>query len=1023
MMTNNYLANFINSSQNQGEELINGATQPKLPNQIKTWLLTLLVSVFSFGWAFAQERTITGVVKDNTGFGLPGVSVYVKGTTKGTITDGEGKYTLSGVPEGATLTIQAVGYLSQDIAVGAGSTLDIELAEDVTRLNEVVVVGYGTQLKKDVTGSVTALTTKDFNPGPITNPLQQLNGRAAGVNINQVGNEPGVTPNIRIRGVTSLISDGANDPLVVVDGVQGNLGLLNQIPPSEIESIDILKDASATAIYGSRGASGVILVTTKRGQEGSTSIEYSGVFSVETIAKSLDVMNADQYRSAAQSLGITDFDRGGNTNWLDQVSRTGNTQTHNLAFGGGNKNFNYRASGTAILQKGIIENSGSENFIGRVQATQRGFNDKLTLTYNLNLATLDRDFNGPGAIGGVFSTRPTNPVFAQDGSYDFDNTLFSYTNPVARVREIIDTDKTNSLFGSMKLDYEVIDGLTATVFGSWRLTDRTYKNYESRIATFGGRSNNGIGIRETNRSDERLFNFILNYRKVFGKHSLDAIFVNEWQKGVFEGNRIRGIGFPNDILGADAIQNAELYPSDPNDPNPRSYKNDRTLSSFLGRVNYSFDDKYLLTASFRRDGSSVFGANNRWANFISASAAWRISQESFMKNQKIFQDLKIRVGFGITGNQNGLDPLGSVLRSAATGQTFFGGNLINNYSITQNANPDLKWETRQMFNAGIDFTMLNNKLSGTIDGFYGTTTDLLFEFRGLPVPPFLVDRIRANVGEIVNQGLELSLNYRLLDTKDLTVSLGGNFTTIRTRVTSLQGTLPSYNDYALDDDNIAWGGEDIIGVGGQNNDMSYLIVGQSLGTFYLFKHAGIDDNGRQIIVDLNGNGRIDQGRESGDRYIAGQALPKFTYAFTPSIRYKNFDLNMVIRGAYGHKVYNVQRARLSLLNRVGQSNVMSDALSIGMRNVADESASDFWLEDGGFTRLENLTIGYNMNTANMGVIKNLRLSFTTNNLFVISGYRGIDPEIRNNGGNGAGLDTGIYPRTRNFAVGLNVTFK
>jgi TonB-dependent starch-binding outer membrane protein SusC len=983
---------------------------------IKFYLIRKLLVVFLLVAAFdsvGQTRTITGKVSsEEDGSPLPGVSILEKGTRNGTVTDADGNFSIQAA-EDAVLVFSFVGFASQELPVAGQTSVDLKLKTDITALSEVVVIGYGTVDKRDVTGAVAKIEAKDLNKGPITSPLQQISGRAAGVNINQVGNEPGVTPNIRIRGITSLT--GGNDPLVVVDGVQGYLGLLNQIPPSEILSIEILKDASATAIYGSRGAAGVVLVTTKKGKPGESSIEYNGVYSLEKISNKLDMLDADSYRSASIERGLTGFDQGGDTDWLDEITRNGYTQNHNIAFTGGTEAFSYRASGTAILQQGIVKNSGAKNYIGSIQATQHGLNDKLTLNYNLNLSTMTRTFNGPGAIGTALSTRPTNPVLDEEGEYFFDNTLYAYTNPVARVNEIIDGDEANNLFGTLRADYELIDGLTATAFGSWRKTDRVYGGYQSRLATFDGRANNGIAERTTNRSNERLLNLILNYKKEFDKHSIDVSGIYEWQKAIYEGDRIRGTNFPNDNLGLGALQNAGTFAQG----DVSSYKNDRTIVSFVGRATYSYNSRYIITASLRRDGASVFGENNKWANFPSASVAWRAIEESFLADQSVLTDLKVRAGYGVTGNQQGLGPLNSVLLVGNTGNTFFGGQLIRNFAVTQNANPDLKWETKEMYNVGIDFGFLDNRLTATADYFTGETRDLLFDYT-VPVPPYPFSTIKANVGTIATDGLELTVNYRIIDGNDLSVTLGGNFSTVRTEVKELDGSLggtPLTTDY------VGWGGADIIGVGGQNNDMSYLIQGQPLGTFYLFKHAGIDDEGNQIIDDLNGNGAIDQGRLSKDRYVAGQALPKFYIGFTPSMTWKNFDASIVIRGAYGHKIYNVRRAQLSILNRLGQNNVLSDALSTGMQNVNEASASDFWLENGSFTRLENLSIGYRFRTTSWTLINAMRLGFTTNNLFVITKYKGIDPEIRNDGGSGAGIDTGIYPRTRSFALSLNVTFK
>lgn len=963
--------------------------------------------------ALAQNAKVTGkVTSSDDGSGLPGVSIVEKGTSNGTVTDADGAYSLS-VSGDAVLVFSFVGYASQEVAVAGRTQIEIILESDITALSEVVIVGYGQQEKKDVTGSISSLSAKDLNAGPIVNPLQQLSGRAAGVNINQVGNEPGVSPTVRIRGITSLI--GGNDPLVVVDGIQGGLSLLNQIPPSEIESFDILKDASATAIYGSRGAAGVILVTTKKGKAGVTTLEYNGVYSVETISNKLDMLSASEFRAAAEARGLSGYDQGGNTDWFEEISTTGTAQNHNLAFGGGTDKLNYRASVTAILQDGVIRNSGSDNYIARLNATQKALEDKLTLTYNLNLGTLKRTFNGPGAVGTALVTRPTNPIYNDDGDYFFDNTLYAYTNPVARVNEIIDEDEENNLFGSLRTDYEIVDGLTASAFGSWRKSDRVYGQYQSRLATFDGLSNNGIGERSTNRSNERLLNLIINYKKSFDRHSFDISGIYEWQKAIYEGDRIRGTGFPNDDLGYGALQNAASFAQG----DISTFKNDRTLVSFLGRFVYSFDSRYVLTASFRRDGSSVFGENNKWANFPSVSLAWRVIEESFMESGSLFSDLKFRAGFGVTGNQQGLGPLNSVLLAGNTGNTFFGGELIRNFAITQNANPDLRWETKEMFNVGLDFGLFDDKFFGTVDYFTGNTEDLLFGYT-VPVPPYPFNNINANVGTIHNEGIEATVNYRIIDNSDLSLTVGANFSAIQTRVEELSGTIggtPLVTDY------VGWGGADIIGVGGQNNDMSYLIEGQPLGTFYLFKHAGIDENGNQLIDDLNGNGTIDQGRLSQDRYIAGQALPKYYLGFTTTASYKNFDLSLVIRGAYGHDIFNVRRAQLSLLNRLGQNNVLSDALATGMQNVNEASASDFWLESGSFTRLENLTLGYTVSTSNLRLINSLRLYFTGNNLLLFTDYKGIDPEIRNDGGSNGGIDFGIYPRTRNFALGVNITLK
>ena len=996
-------------------------SNPSMRKKSTFWLALLAFLLFNFS-AFAQITVSGKVTTDEDPEGLPGVNVAVKGTNAGTTTDVNGNYKLQVADANAVLVFSFVGFMNQEIAVGAQTTINVKLVPDIKALEEIVVIGYGTQKKKDLSGSVTKVSESELNSGPFTNPLQRLTGRAAGVNINQVGSEPGTNPTIRIRGITSLI--GGNDPLVVVDGIQGNLDLLNQIPPNEIESIDILKDASATAIYGSRGAAGVILVSTKKGKEGKTSIEYSGVGSVEVIAKQYEMLSASEWRAEATKRGITSGDFGGNTDWQKEVTRNGYTQNHNIAFGGGTAGFNYRATLTAIGQEGIVINSGMTNYIARLQASQKALDGKLTLNYNLNMGIQERKFNNADVIGTALFRRPTDPIYRADGGYFIDNNTFGYVNPYARAKEMIDGDKTNSLFGSLRADYEIVEGLTASVFGSWRKTDRAYNQYRSPLTTQeDARAQGGIATKESNLSDEKLFNAILSYRKSVGDHSFEGTFVYEWQQAVYEGFRARGRGFVNDLTSFNSLQSADItrLQQERDNEDIRSYKNDQTLASFLGRINYGFKGKYLVTATFRRDGSSKFGANNKWASFPSLSFAWRVVDEDFFKSQTIFSDLKIRLGYGVTGNQQGLGALNSVRLVRGSGTAFFGGALIPNFSISQNENKDLKWETRTMYNVGIDFGFLTNRLTGSFDFYTGLTQDLLFDYT-VPQPPYPFGTIKANVGTVRNTGFEITANYLLVDKDDFKVTLGGNFTRNTNEIVELSGTL---NGLPLNTDLVRWGGGGTTGVASTNNGIQYLIKGQPIGAFYLFKHAGVDNEGNQIIDDVNGNGVVDDGDRSPDRYVAGNALPKFSYAFNPSVSYKNWDLTMVLRGVYGNDVYNTRRASLSALSQIGQSNVIKGAPETGIRNIT--YASDYWLEKGSFARLENLTVSYRFNTEGLKVIDALRLSFTATNLFVITNYSGLDPEVSANGGGndgrGFGTDFGIYPRTRSFAFGLNVSFK
>ncbi len=979
-----------------------------------TRLLRTVLLCFSLMLAslhvWAQDKTISGAVVDEKNKPYPGATITVPGTTFAIAADALGKFKLTVPSSARTFTVSAVGYELQEFTIGGKAVFSITLATPGQLLNDVVVVGYGTTKKKDLTGAVSTISSKDLNPGPVTSPLQQIAGKAAGVNVIQIGNEPGSAPGVRIRGITSLV--GGSDPLVVVDGVQGNMDLFRQVPPTEIESVDILKDASATAVYGSRGAPGVIIVTTKKNRNGRSNVEINSVASLDVISKKLEVLNADEWWLQAQKYNVpASENHGSSTDLFKLLTRDGFTQNHSIAFGGGTEKFNYRASLAAILQNGIVVNSNFKNYIGRIQATQKAINDKLTLTFNLN-NNISNTLGSPNSIGRAAFTsnlisnsyvaRPTDPVFNADGTYYTDANVFQYINPYAVSQTVKNEGGANNLFGSLRADVAITKGLTLGWFGSWRKTSSYWGYYLPSLSTVSyAIDNKGVANISNNRADERLQDISLNYKKVLGSHKLDALVLYEYQTQVYQGNFAQAKGFINDITTYNALQNGDLSKVTPGDFS--SYKNDRKLVSYLGRVNYSYRDRYLLTASLRRDGSSVFGINNKWGNFPSASVAWRVSQEPFMNQQHFFNDLKFRVGYGVTGNQQGLYPQNSTQLVNASGVTYFGGQQITNFVITQNANSDLKWETKNQTNIGVDFATLNSRLSGTIDVFKATTKNLLFNYT-VPQPPFPYGTILANVGSLLNEGLEISLAYQAVKSNNFNLTLAGNTSFLKNRVLELSGSI---NGVPLNTDYVGWGSN------------SYLIKGKPIGTFNILQHESITAAGAETVVDRDKNGIIDQGNQSPDRYIAGSALPKYTYAFTPSMNYKNFDLSMVWRGSGGNKLYNDLRSNLSRFENLGKSNVLKSAIPLGL--FTSQYGSDLWLEDGDFLRFENISIGYRFNTVHLPLVEALRVSATGSNLAVFTKYKGIDPEL--GGGYGGAGDGGIYPRTMNFAIGVNVIFK
>ncbi|WP_369765958.1 TonB-dependent receptor [Flavobacterium sp. WC2429] len=960
---------------------------------------------------FYLKKTIKGKVSDENGMPLPGASIMEEKTKKVVVTDINGNFEIDVENSDAIIIISYIGYKEKRVSANQDNSV-IQLFPDTTTLEEIVVVGYGTSSRKDVTGAVSSIAAKDMNQGAVVNPLQLISGKLAGVNITQTGSEPGSAPSARIRGISSLI--GGNDPLVVVDGVQGNMDLLNQIPPSEIASMDILKDASATAVYGSRGAAGVIIVTTKKNKAGRTSVEYSASTAIDYIPKKLDMLNADQWWQQAQLVGVpASANHGSDTDWYGILTKGGATQTHTLSFGGGTDKFSYRASISAILQDGVVINTSNKKYIGRIQATQSAMDDKLKLTFNLNSGVTNA-VNSIGSIGraaftsnlitNAYVMRPTDPVYNTNGSYFTDPNVFQYLNPYAAAQTVTNEGQYDNLFGSLKADLDLYKGLTAGWFGSWRKTNSTNGYYLPAESTNAyAVDQNGYANISNNKQNEKLMNISLSYKKVFGDHSINALALYEWQNQAYQGNFAQAKGFINDIATYNALQLGDLSKVQPGDIS--SYKNDRTLVSFLGRVNYSFLNRYLFTASFRRDGSSVFGVNNKWGDFPSASVAWQIDKEPFMANQTIFSELKLRGGYGVTGNQQGLYPQNSISLVGGSGVTYFGGQQITNFNVIQNANADLRWETKKQTNIGLDFGLFDNKVRGSIDVFTATTDNLLFDYT-VPQPPFPYNTIKANVGSLLNEGLEIAIGYDLIKTDNTTLTLAGNVSFLRNRILNLSGSI---NGVPLNTNNVPWG------------PSSYLIEGQPIGTFNILHHTGKDNENSETVLDVDGNGIIDQGTTSPDRLIQGSALPTYTYAFNPSFQYKNLDVSMLWRGSGGNKIYNGLKSNLSYLENIGKSNVLESAIPLGL--FTSKYGSDLWLEDGSFLRLENVTVGYNFHFEKVKYIESVRLSLTGNNLLLITPYSGIDPELNLSGGNGFGGDNGIYPRTRSFAFGLNVKFK
>jgi iron complex outermembrane receptor protein len=732
------------------------------------------------------------------------------------------------------------------------------------------------------------------------------------------------------------------------------------------------------------------------------------------LANKLDMLNAAEWSEQATKWGVpSSANFGADNDWFDLLTQTGFTQNHTLAFGGGASGLSYRASLNAILQKGTVINSDYKNYNARIQVSQKALDNKLNLTMNLN-SGISTTLGSPNNIGraafrsnlisNTYISRPTDPIYKADGTYFIDNNVFEYINPYGVAQTVSNDLRSNYLLGTFRADLELIRGLKAGWFGSWRKVDNNNGFYIPAASTEPDAIRNGGRANVTNnRTDEKLMDISLNYNKAFGAHNLGATAVYEWQRQDYQGNFAQTKGFVNDLTTYNALQNGDLTKVAPGDFS--SYRNDRTLISFLGRVNYSFADRYLITASIRRDGSSVLGANEKWGNFPSVAAAWNIAEESFMSNQRIFSVLKLKGGYGVTGNVQGLGPQNSLQLVSASGNTFFGGSQITNFIISQNSNSDLTWETKKMTNLGLDFAILKGRLSGTVEVYTAKTTNLLFSYT-VPQPPYPFNTVFANVGTLSNKGVDVTLEYDVIKSADVSLTLATNLSLMKNEVLELSGSI---NDVPLNTDFVNWG----------NN--SYLIKGHPIGTFNILQHLGKTAANGETVVDVDKNGTIDQGSRSLDRVIEGTSLPKYTYAFAPSFVYKKLDISMLWRGSGGNKIYNSLRQSLSLYENIGKSNLLKSAEQEGL--FTTQYGSDLWLESGSFLRFDNFSIGYRFDLSNNKYISGLRVSATGNNLAVFTKYSGLDPEVNVNGGNGSGGDNGIYPRTTSIGLGLNVIFK
>lgn len=981
-------------------------------------VVALLLLQSTFAWA---QSNVSGTVTDTDGEPLIGVSVIEKGTSNGGVTDVDGRFSVN-VKPGKTLRFSYIGYATKEVTAKAG--MKVVLEEDTKMLDDVVVIGYGAIQRKDVTSSISTVKAEDLNVGAYTDPGQLLQGKVPGLVVVQNSDPNGGVNSLTLRGASTL--NGSTEPLYVVDGIPGVN--MNLVSPSDIESIDVLRDASATAIYGSKAANGVIMITTKRGKDGPARITYSGYVSWENIANDHEMMTGDELRAYAKENNITiPNDLGYNTNWQDEVQRTGFAHNHNLSISGGNKNTTYNASVNYIARDGIIKGVGNNLFTARAYVETKTLKDRLTLAVGLNGNIrnewgVPRGDQGASVYNAMYYYSPLVPVKNEDGTWYSDQSISQNYNPLSMVYED-DSEATYKRYQvTGKASLKIIEGLTLNANFSYENQNYSYKDYYSTQSQTNNR--NGETSRNTTEDIKKLMEIYGNYDVTFNKiHKLNLMAGYSWEEqNNGDGFGASGYNFYNDDLWWNNIGMANSWDDDPVWQNTLSTIR---MISFYGRANYSYASRYIVQAAIRRDGSSTFGSNNQWATFPSFAAAWRMSDEPFIKNLGIFDDLKLHAGWGQSGNAQGFDIYTSRFyysggsRFNYTDATTGTVSSYKNLTAARNVNPDLKWETTSMFNIGFDMTFLGGRLNATIEYYDKRTKDMIWDY---PVSTsyYPVGTLTANVGKMSNKGVELSVSATPIRTKDFNWQTSLNMSHNKNKVESISnsefnaGVLNEYNP------NLP---------GASTATIQRIIEGEPIGTFYMWEWAGYDENGvSQFYVhdEETGErtGEVTGTPQEKDRTIVGNAQPKLTMGWNNSITYKNWDFNAFFTGVFGQKIFNEPKAYFSNIGNIADGKNVMKSIITEQKATDNLSAlpSDRYLENGSYLKLATLTVGYTFKDLG-GWLRSVRVYGSCNNVFTITGYSGRDPEICL-GGLTPGCDTRSdhFPRTRQFLFGLTVNF-
>ena len=977
---------------------------------------------------------INGTVYDTTGAPVAGATIMVRATKNATSTNADGNFTIN-ANIGDVLVITSIGYETAEVTVTSGERIVVTLHEKKEILSDVVVIGYGKGSKRTLSSAITSIKPDELNKAATGDVGQLLQGKVAGLNITASG-DPNRPAAVILRGHSTINSPGG--PFYVIDGIPG--ADINAVAPDDIASMDILKDASATAIYGNRASNGVIMVTTKKGTKGRLQTLYNGYVGFENVSRNLDLMDAAELKEYAQKNNFTpntNDDKGANTSWMKAIQKSSAlSHNHNLSFNGGTDKSTYSASLNYLKKDGIILQSDLERVIGRISIEHQTLNDRLTL--GLNLMSSNSKASNVPLQNMVFQQavkyNPMSPVYNEDGMFfeNFNNP--SYFNPVSIIKNAIDDTKYGSLQGNFtavaKLPFNFTYNLNlAYQRGTW-LHGEYYNSYYSQnysTGSFytngdpgGGRSlrnfySNGLAYRGYYQSNSKTLESFLNWDKKFGLHSIKAVLGYSWQKNTNnDGLQTSQTNFINDYttyynLGLGNYQTVNGFVVD---YGGAVYEETNFISDFF-RLNYDFNEKILVQASVRRDGSSVFGKNKEWGYFPAASVAWRISEENFMESLHFINDLKLRVSYGETGNAFGLGAYNSQRLYNKSGTYYNNGVFAASFRSTQGSNPDLQWEVTATKNIGLDYSILGSRISGSIDVYEKNTTNMVFPYsvaQSIDPSGFLW----LNVGKIRNRGIEFSANINAVNKSNFKWSTGFNIASNQNQIMDLKGP----EKYGVNADSTYY--TQIDGPGTTGSRLQILTVGGPLGQFYSFQYDGKDANGNSLFLKKDGTTTTNPSQVT-DYHHLGSPHPKLMFGWNNNFRYKNFDLNFFLRGVVGNKIFNATRADLSYVVTAGQTNISPYAADDARTDTRNNNFSSRYVEDGSYMRFDNATLGYRFNINNQ-YINQLRFYATVNNLFVITNYKGIDPEI-NQGGSSLGVDyNNFYPKTRTILFGVSVGF-